>query len=270
MRMKSSSRSSISIFLNSSKKNICEKRLIGNSLSLLTINRVLTSSKGNSEFFPCSMKRVGCHRERMRRGSPRLISSSMFRSTSSSSKKSRFGNTSFTICHYALDVTYESEGFLEKNRDTVPDEQMEVLLNTSNELLKQMLAQAAAIRNSQAPPSSLSKRPGAAAKKPTLGSIFKASLNNLMDTINSTNVHYIRCIKPNEDKAAWQFDSRMVLAQLRACGVLETIRISCAGFPTRWTFAEFASRYYLLVNSSQWDLDEIRAFSLDILKRDTP
>jgi myosin-5 len=73
-----------------------------------------------------------------------------------------------------------------------------------------------------------------------------------MDTINQTNVHYIRCIKPNEAKAAWEFEPNMVLAQLRACGVLETIRISCSGYPTRWTFEDFVDRYYVLVPSDQW------------------
>jgi myosin heavy subunit len=91
------------------------------------------------------------------------------------------------------------------------------------------------------------------ARKPTLGSIFKLSLINLMDTIGGTNVHYIRCIKPNEAKVAWEFDPSMVLAQLRACGVLETIRISCAGYPSRWTFEEFADRYFALVSSRHWD-----------------
>ncbi|KAM9915112.1 hypothetical protein OXX80_014252, partial [Metschnikowia pulcherrima] len=80
-----------------------------------------------------------------------------------------------------------------------------------------------------------SGRKSIAAKKPTLGSLFKNSLIELMKTIDSTNAHYIRCIKPNEQKKAWEFDSLMVLSQLRACGVLETIRISCAGFPSRWT-----------------------------------
>lgn len=63
-----------------------------------------------------------------------------------------------------------------------------------------------------------------------------------MDTINKTNVHYIRCIKPNEAKVAWGFEANMVLSQLRACGVLETIRISCLGYPSRWEFEEFAER----------------------------
>jgi len=90
-----------------------------------------------------------------------------------------------------------------------------------------------------------------------------------MDTINSTNVHYIRCIKPNEAKTPWDFNPQMVLSQLRACGVLETIKISCAGFPTRWTFDEFASRYYLLVHSSYWSPmpGDIRGLSMEILKK---
>lgn len=71
---------------------------------------------------------------------------------------------------------------------------------------------------------------------------LQLSLISLMDTIGQTNVHYIRCIKPNEAKVSWVFEPNMVLAQLRACGVLETIRISCAGYPSRWTFEDFAER----------------------------
>ncbi|KAF9036781.1 P-loop containing nucleoside triphosphate hydrolase protein [Panaeolus papilionaceus] len=202
-------------------------------------------------------------------------------------KKPRFGNSSFTIAHYALDVTYEVEGFLEKNRDTVPDEHMALLAATKNTFLKEVLD--AALNSTRgvepATPSSPAisdsgsggsrrssvipdpgrtsfvaqstatggaKRPGAANKKPTQGSIFKASLITLMETLSTTNVHYIRCIKPNEQKRPFEFHPQQVLGQLRACGVLETIRISCAGYPTRWTYEEFAERYYMLVPSAVW------------------
>ncbi|KAF8163022.1 P-loop containing nucleoside triphosphate hydrolase protein [Crassisporium funariophilum] len=202
-------------------------------------------------------------------------------------KKPRFGNSAFTIAHYALDVTYEIEGFLEKNRDTVPDEQMALLASTKNPFLKEVLDAAlnsakgvdgpqpvspafsdsgsGGSRRSSVIPDpgrqsfvahsntgSLAKRPGAMNKKPTQGSIFKASLIALMETLSETNVHYIRCIKPNELKKPWEFQPQQVLGQLRACGVLETIRISCAGYPTRWTYEEFAERYYMLVPSSEW------------------
>lgn len=128
---------------------------------------------------------------------------------------------------------------------------------TTNPFLKEVLDRAAASHASPKDPGTPSeivkpgrKGPGAAAKKPTLGSIFKASLIQLKETIDSTNAHYIRCIKPNEAKAAWEFDPPLVLSQLKACGVLETIRISCAGYPTRWTFEEFAERLVTVISLS--------------------
>ena len=182
-------------------------------------------------------------------------------------KKPRFGNSAFTIAHYAQDVTYEVEGFIEKNRDTVPDEHLALLASTKNDFLKEVLETALTSNKPPESPnpspvpdgnrrSSIIPDPGRAiftagssgpgakkvARKPTLGSIFKASLISLMDTLSVTNVHYIRCIKPNEAKRAWEFQPQQVLGQLRACGVLETIRISCAGYPSRWTYEEFAER----------------------------
>jgi len=211
-------------------------------------------------------------------------------------KKPRFGTSAFTIAHYALDVTYEGDGFLEKNRDTVPDEHLALLGATTNAFLKEVLdsadtLKAAAAADEEAKRTAVAdkrasvlpggpgavgglagRRPGGAGgttRKPTLGSIFKLSLISLMDTIASTNAHYIRCIKPNEEKQAWEYDGQMVLGQLRACGVLETIRISTAGYPTRWSFNEFAERYYLLVKSDQWGTD-LRELCTRILQANIP
>lgn len=171
------------------------------------------------------------------------------------------------MCHYAHEVEYDAEGFIDKNKDTVPDEILNMLQHSDSKFLVDMLQTATEAANASAQsnrdslaaaapakPGPMKRGPvGGANKKPTLGSIFKLSLISLMDTIGQTNVHYIRCIKPNEAKVAWVFEPNMVLAQLRACGVLETIRISCAGYPSRWTFDDFADRYYALVNSKYWD-----------------
>ncbi|KAG8772966.1 Myosin type-2 heavy chain 1 [Serendipita sp. 397] len=218
-------------------------------------------------------------------------------------KKPRFGTSAFTIAHYAVDVTYEAEGFLEKNRDTVPDEHLSLLASTKNVFLKEVLDAALAAAKPADPGSpgnfsdgssqgsrrsSMIPDPGrsslvsssttasgsgggakklGAARKPTLGSIFKGSLISLMETLGVTDVHYIRCIKPNEAKRAWEFAPQQVLGQLRACGVLETIRISCAGYPNRWTFEEFAERYYMLLKSDLWQqgAQDPKAFSKMIL-----
>ncbi|KAF3925630.1 Myosin-2 [Orbilia brochopaga] len=196
-------------------------------------------------------------------------------------KKARFGKSTFTVCHYAVDVTYDVEGFIEKNRDTVPDEHLEVLNSSANDFLTAVLKTSAQVRDKSSDavaPAKLSTpaplapgKPGrrapvgAANRKPTLGGIFKASLIDLVTTIGDTEVHYIRCIKPNEGKVAWKWEGPMVLSQLRACGVLETVRISCAGYPTRWTYEEFAFRYYMLLHSTQWN--ETREMGLSILKK---
>jgi myosin-5 len=59
----------------------------------------------------------------------------------------RFGKSSFTVCHYAVDVTYDSEGFVEKNRDTVPDEHLELLKAATNPFLTTVLQASASLRD---------------------------------------------------------------------------------------------------------------------------
>ncbi|KAJ2332627.1 Myosin type-2 heavy chain 1, partial [Coemansia sp. RSA 2673] len=154
--------------------------------------------------------------------------------------KPRFGSDRFTVRHYAHSVEYAAEGFIDKNKDTVPDEIQNVLKASGDSLVR-------AILGSDEPTPAESRLSVRAARKPTLGAVFKHSLASLMETIEATESHYIRCIKPNDAKAAWAFDAPMVLAQLRACGVLETIRISCAGYPSRVALPEFIRRYGVLV-----------------------
>ncbi|OMJ18372.1 Myosin-2 [Smittium culicis] len=158
--------------------------------------------------------------------------------------KPRFMRPEFTVCHYAHDVTYSIDGFVEKNRDTVSEELQNSLKASSFSLLSEILT----FQDQAEQPASQAKprKMESGLKKPTLGTVFKQSLIQLMKTIEDTNTHYIRCIKPNETKASWEFDPTMVLSQLRACGVLETIRISCAGYPSRLIKNDFLARYNIL------------------------
>lgn len=50
-----------------------------------------------------------------------------------------------------------------------------------------------------------------------------------MDTLHQMQPHYIRCIKPNQLNQPLNYENEHVLHQLRCGGVLEAIRISCAG-----------------------------------------
>ena len=82
--------------------------------------------------------------------------------------------------------------------------------------------------------------------KKTVGSQFRDSLNMLMATLNATMPHYVSCIKPNNNKQLFEYNPVRAVQQLRACGVLETICISAAGFPSRWTHADFFHWYRVL------------------------
>ena len=57
-----------------------------------------------------------------------------------------------------------------------------------------------------------------------------------MATLNQCAPHYIRCVKPNSESRPGCLEPNYVLEQLRAGGVLEAVRIACAGFPTRKAF----------------------------------
>ena len=80
----------------------------------------------------------------------------------------------------------------------------------------------------------------------SVGSQFSAQLAQLRSRIDTTAPHYIRCLKPNDDSAPTNFDPKMIVDQLRCGGVLEAVRVSRAGYPTRYPHDVFRARYYIL------------------------
>ncbi|XP_043952757.1 unconventional myosin-Va isoform X9 [Gambusia affinis] len=175
-------------------------------------------------------------------------------------EKPRMSNRAFIIQHFADKVEYQCEGFLEKNKDTVNEEQIHVLKASKKfDLLVELFQdeEKATTPTGQVPGTGgrtrLSIKPdkgrdtSSKEHKKTVGCQFRNSLQMLMETLNATTPHYVRCIKPNDFKLAFSFDPKRAVQQLRACGVLETIRISAAGFPSRWTYQEFFSRYRVLM-----------------------
>uniref|UniRef100_A0A670KAA6 Unconventional myosin-Va n=1 Tax=Podarcis muralis TaxID=64176 RepID=A0A670KAA6_PODMU len=175
-------------------------------------------------------------------------------------EKPRMSNKAFIVQHFADKVEYQCEGFLEKNKDTVYEEQIKVLKSSKFKMLPELFRDEKPISPTTATPSGRTPLSRAAVKpsksktvqtskehKKTVGHQFRNSLHLLMETLNATTPHYVRCIKPNDFKFPFMFDEKRTVQQLRACGVLETIRISAAGFPSRWTYQEFFSRYRVLM-----------------------
>jgi myosin heavy subunit len=94
-----------------------------------------------------------------------------------------------------------------------------------------LVSQLFALRNNQAKQSQ------------TLSYKFRAELKELTDELGSCDVHFIRCIKPNELNARDTFNSRYVMAQIRYLGLLENVRIKRVGHGYKLTLVQFIDKY---------------------------
>lgn len=149
----------------------------------------------------------------------------------------------FAISHYAGLVSYSTVAMLDKNRDYIPTEMMSVLSRSRNYFVKLLLGKDAIIVNATHTMNG---------RRHTVLAKFKNSLDNLMRILNVCDVHYIRCIRPSlsapyyTSSPSQRWDEDYVDAQLNACGVIDTIKVSSFGYPIRMSHEEFASRYKYL------------------------
>ena len=175
----------------------------------------------------------------------------------------------FTIKHYAGDVVYQVDRIMEKNRGDVLSEDVYEAMDSCTEpfiakLLfankKEMSApSAAAAASATAAPATTTARkisvPSQPAgnlrgtsrnQAPTQGAVFRTQLTDLMATLNSTNPHFLKCLKPNGEKVADMFDGVFVGRQLAYLGVREVVEVRKAGYPVRVKRDEWLRRYRLL------------------------
>jgi myosin-1 len=67
-----------------------------------------------------------------------------------------------------------------------------------------------------------------------------------MNTLMSCHPHYIRCIRPNPNKAPKQFDDNLVRNQIQYLGLLENVRVRRAGYAYRQLYEKFLHRFKIL------------------------
>ncbi|XAR64014.1 Myosin ATPase [Bertholletia excelsa] len=152
----------------------------------------------------------------------------------------------FSVCHYAGEVMYDTTGFLEKNRDLLHLDSIQ-LLSSCTCHLPQIFASNLRAQTDKPVLGALYKSGGADSQKLSVAAKFKGQLFQLMQRLESTTPHFIRCIKPNNSQSPGMYEQGLVLQQLRCCGVLEVVRISRSGFPTRMSHQKFARRYGFLL-----------------------
>eukprot|EP01147_Barroeca_monosierra_P002905 gene2905-8162_t len=171
--------------------------------------------------------------------------------------KSR-GFPTFAIAHFPGVVEYNATHFLEKNRDNLAADIIQVMQQSSVPLvydvfsselndtgqLKLRAGREAHVHRGEIVEDSLMNT--ANRKAPSLSSQFKSSLTDLVNKMTACFPHFVRCIKPNQRQVPDAFEDDFVKTQLGYTGVLEATRIRREGFSWRPTFAEFVRRFKIL------------------------
>ncbi|CAG4937205.1 unnamed protein product [Parnassius apollo] len=164
----------------------------------------------------------------------------------------RLGANEFGIKHYAGQVWYNVEGFLDKNRDALRGDVLELLCGSEVPLVAEMSAQLRAHHdaNKTLPRGANGRFVTMKPRTPTVAARFSDSLHQLLESMSRCNPWFVRCIKPNTDKSPMKFELPCVLAQLRYTGMLDTIKIRQTGYPIRIPFQNFVERYRYLLKSN--------------------
>ncbi|KAG7302890.1 hypothetical protein JYU34_012876 [Plutella xylostella] len=164
----------------------------------------------------------------------------------------RLGANEFGIKHYAGQVWYNVEGFLDKNRDALRADVLELLCSSEVPLVAEMSTQLRVQHdaNKTLPRGANGRFVTMKPRTPTVAARFSDSLYQLLESMSRCNPWFVRCIKPNTEKSPMKFDLPCVLSQLRYTGMLDTIKIRQTGYPIRIPFQAFVERYRYLLTST--------------------
>ncbi|KAF7167206.1 hypothetical protein CNMCM5623_000601 [Aspergillus felis] len=148
----------------------------------------------------------------------------------------------FVLTHYAAEVEYDTQGWLEKNKDPLNDNVTRLLARSRDKHVASLFSDCGDLDEDNDLPKSRVKK----GLFRTVAQRHKEQLSSLMNQLHQTHPHFVRCIIPNHKKRPKMLNAPLVLDQLRCNGVLEGIRIARTGFPNRLSFIEFRQRYEVL------------------------
>eukprot|EP00545_Synedropsis_sp_CCMP1620_P000127 CAMPEP_0119012202 /NCGR_PEP_ID=MMETSP1176-20130426/6142_1 /TAXON_ID=265551 /ORGANISM="Synedropsis recta cf, Strain CCMP1620" /LENGTH=1668 /DNA_ID=CAMNT_0006965121 /DNA_START=239 /DNA_END=5245 /DNA_ORIENTATION=+ len=154
----------------------------------------------------------------------------------------------FCIRHFAGLVAYSAEtSFMEKNKDEIPLTAQTMFESAPNELVKDIYAVQVADTEERADKPAAGAANKGKAKSKTVSQQFKQQLASLIETVEKTDPHYIRCLKPNDSAKPLVLVRKRLTEQLRYGGVLEAVRVARMGYPVRLAQAVFFQRYRLIL-----------------------
>ena len=143
------------------------------------------------------------------------------------------------ICkHYAGDVTYHTVGWLDKNKDPLGGDVVALMQESENATLVDLFTVKVEKVNKGTKFFS-NKFKGVV-------DTFRAQLDDLIDQLRHSQCHFVRCIKPNDDKLPGVWVEAVVSRQLYASGVVDALRVARNQYPDWMPYTEFISLFGIL------------------------
>jgi myosin heavy subunit len=175
---------------------------------------------------------------------------------------------SFTVRHFAGEVTYSAAQFIEKNVDLL-EPTLEACLRRSTRGILTYKGDDGDRRGNDSGGRGSGNGSGSGSNRSDCGGFsgnngdainkgskskkssssfslfakFKGDLDTLTATLRDSETHFIRCIKPNAVQRCDALDDKLVLHQLRYSGLFEAIEIRKSGYAVRLPHGEFLRRY---------------------------
>eukprot|EP00908_Phaeocystis_cordata_P013472 Transcript_24534.p1 GENE.Transcript_24534~~Transcript_24534.p1 ORF type:complete len:649 (-),score=354.69 Transcript_24534:61-2007(-) len=157
----------------------------------------------------------------------------------------RMNRNAFTVHHYPGKVTYDTAGFLEKNKDPLSQD-LTVLMQFSDDDFVVSL-----FKEKEEDALKSGARRFKSAKFVGVIDSFRTSLNDLVKTLKQTKTHFIRCVKPNEVKEPHNFVDNVMMRQLYTSGVVQAVTATRKGFPDHLRFDELLNRFAMIIPKGQ-------------------
>jgi len=153
----------------------------------------------------------------------------------------------FITKHYAANVLYDPDGWVDKNQDKITQDMKECLAGSKMAIPGEGPGSGWLPKVYQG----MLDGEGKSASGSVLAQ-FRRQLNSLCETLKKCDTGFVRCIKPNRAKVRDVYEADLILTQLAYTGMLSSLRIQKAGYPVRKKHQEY--------------LDEMRCLDPDAAK----
>ena len=160
----------------------------------------------------------------------------------------KFVSPFFKVEHTAKSVEYSCKNMIEKNKDEIKIKVSECILNSQSLILKLIFTNTLEEKEFLIEKDKILDESRVISKNEKfLGLKFCKEMKQLKKELKLCDHHYVRCLKPNEEKKAKLFYSNFVFNQIQYLGILATIQVRKNGFPMRRTYEDFYENYKLIL-----------------------